>query len=453
MENLFDLIVLGAGSGGLAAAKRAAGYGAKVAIIEGDRIGGTCVVRGCVPKKLLVYGSMYSEHFENAASYGVNLNEAKINAEVLLKNVRGEVSRLSQLHEKFLSNFGIEIIRGWGSFSSCNSVVVSDLNNAEPIKEIYGKNILIAVGGRPKRPSITGASKGWVSDDIFLLQKLPSKMVVVGAGYIACEFSCILKGLGVEVIQLIRGTHLLKGFDLELSEILRDGMLKKGIRCSFNESLKKIEGHSGDFTAKTMNNEYINCGGILFATGREPFLEGLALENAGVNPHEGKIKVDANNQTVASNVFAIGDVTDRINLTPVAIDEGRAFSDRIFGNKHRCINYELVPRAVFSQPEIASVGISEEEATEKHGKENINIFRSKFFPMSRVLSRLGTHCLLKLVVDKNTNKILGAHMVGEHAAEIIQMASISLLMGATKSDFDKTMALHPTISEEFVTMQ
>ena len=453
MKRSFDLIVIGAGSGGLAAAKKAASYGASVAIVEGDLVGGTCVIRGCVPKKLLVCGSSLFESFISAPKYGFDFDNLKIKSDVLLVNVRKEVQRLNELHENFLNKANVELFKGWGEFRNSNCIAIKNRKNGETLNELYGERILIAVGGRPKRPSIEGSSLGWTSDDIFLLEKVPDEITIVGSGYVACEFACILNGLGVEVTQLVRGENLLRGFDLELSSALKEAMISKGINLRFGESVSSIKGRPGSLIVRTSRDKELIANSLLFAIGREPFLQGLKLEQVGIEIVDNKIKVDSENKTNISNIYAIGDVTDRINLTPVAIDEGRKFADRNYGESDSKVNYNFVPYAVFSQPEIASVGITEEKAIQSMGKDNIKIYRSIFRPLSKSLPKTGHKCILKLIVDKNNNKILGCHMFGDNASEIIQMASISLMLGAKKSDFDNTMALHPTIAEEFVTMR
>jgi glutathione reductase (NADPH) len=288
---------------------------------------------------------------------------------------------------------------------------------------------------------------------MFLLKSFPKKITIVGAGYIACEFACILHGLGVEVTQLVRGDRILRGFDFELSSALTEAMKNKGVNINFGENISSLKGTPGALIIKTNTGKEFDSNGLLFATGRKPFLEGLKLEQAGIETLENKIKVDSESKTNISNVFAIGDVTDRINLTPVAIDEGRKFADRNYGKSAQKVNYNFVPYAVFSQPEIASVGITEEKAVHSLGKDKIEVYRSIFRPLSKSLPKTSTKCILKLIVDKNNNKVLGCHMIGDNASEIIQMASISLMLGAKKSDFDNTMALHPTIAEEFVTMR
>ncbi len=453
LKDTFDLIVLGAGSGGLAAAKRAASHGARVAIVEGDRVGGTCVIRGCVPKKLLVYGSQYDEYLKDSHYFGIEISRSSIDSSVLLNNVRREVDRLNRLHVELLEKSGVEIISGWGSITSPTSISVISSDKSKKNKEIQARNILIAVGGRPVRPDIPGAALGWVSDDMFLQKNWPEKVVIVGAGFIACEFSCIMNGLGIEVVQLVRGNTLLKGFDQELSLFLEENMRKEGIDLQFQKTLSALEGCQGDLKVLLQCNEAIDCGGVLFATGRKPFLDGLNLDKIGIVQEAERIKVDSGNATNIANIFAIGDVAGHVQLTPVAVEEGRVLADNLFSGTHRKVKYNLIPKAVFSKPEIASIGLSENEALDKFGGGNVQVYRSKFRPMSQSLQKSERRCLLKLVVDVKTDKILGCQMAGEHSAEIIQMASIAISMGATKLDFDQTMALHPTIAEEFVTMR
>lgn len=452
MQVPFDLIVLGAGSGGLAAAKRAALHGARVAIVEGDRVGGTCVIRGCVPKKLLVYGSAYRHLLADAPSYGWKIKAVQPDSATLLANVRAEVDRLNTLHIGLLEKAGVELLRGWGRFSGPTSLVVTAADGSE--QELHAKRILIAVGGRPHRPEIPGAEFAWLSDDLFELERFPERVVVVGAGFIACEFAGILNGLGVQVTQLVRGDHLLRGFDREASEAVRAGMEAEGIEIRFAHSPAAITGQCapGELSVTTQSGESIACGGVLLATGRRPFLHGLNLEAAGVAVEGYRIPVDGDQCTNVAGIYAVGDVTDRINLTPVAVDEGRAFADTVYGHRPRQVDHSLVASAVFAQPELASVGLTEEQAIERCGIDGIKLHRARFRPMSQALPARGPKVLLKLIVEIASNKVLGCHMVGEHAAEIIQMAAIAIGMGATKADFDRTMALHPSVAEEFVTM-
>ncbi|MFM9109922.1 MAG: glutathione-disulfide reductase, partial [Prochlorococcaceae cyanobacterium] len=446
----FDLVVLGAGSGGLAAAKRAAAYGARVAIVEGDRVGGTCVIRGCVPKKLLVFGSAYRHLLADAASYGWEVGPVRADPARLLAAVRAEVDRLNNVHLSLLAKAGVELVSGWGRFLDDHTVAVRAADGGE--RQLRGDRVLIAVGGRPHRPAIPGADLGWVSDDLFNLERLPEAVVVVGAGFIACEFAGILNGLGVRVTQLVRGDHLLRGFDREAAAAVQAAMEADGIRIRLGQAPAAIEGQAGDLRVRSQDGETVTCGGVLLATGRRPFLAGLNLEAAGVAVEGQRIPVDAAQATNISHIFAVGDVTDRICLTPVAIDEGRAFADTVYGQRPRQVNHELVAMAVFAQPELAGVGLSEEQAIDRHGADAIKVHRARFRPMSQALPGRDPKVLLKLIVHRGNGRVLGCHMVGEHAAEIIQMAAIAIGMGASKADFDRTMALHPSVAEEFVTM-
>jgi glutathione reductase (NADPH) len=450
-DDSFDLIVVGAGSGGLAAAKRAARHGARVAIVEGDRVGGTCVIRGCVPKKLLVYGSQVQDQLQAAPSYGVSVGEVTQDSAVLLANVRQEVDRLNALHIAFLEKAGVVLVSGWGRFLDPHRVAVRTAG-AESDRVLHGQRILIAVGGRPHRPAFPGAELAWVSDHMFLQERYPQRVVVVGAGFIACEFACILRGLGVEVIQLVRGDHLLRGFDRELADAVQEGMVEKGVDLRFATTPEAIEGLPGDLAVLTSQGDRLRCGGVLLATGRRPFLDGLDLAAAGVQVQAGKVPVDADQATNIPHIHAVGDVTDRVCLTPVAVDEGRAYADAVFAGLHRQVDHDLVASAVFSQPELATVGLSENAAIARHGEEQVVVHRARFRSMAQALPKTGPRCLLKLVVERSNDRVLGCHMVGEHAAEIIQMAAIAIGMGATKADFDRTMALHPSVAEEFVTM-
>ena len=452
MELPFDLVVLGAGSGGLAAAKRAASYGARVAIVEGDRVGGTCVIRGCVPKKLLVYGAQARHQLADAPAYGLKLGPIQSDVPELLRRVRAEVDRINTVHKGFLEKAGVTLIPGWGRFTGPHNIGISKQRGGAISEEVTASRFLVAVGGRPARPQIPGIEKTWVSDDMFDLEDVPSSVLVVGAGFIACEFACILQGLGVSVTQVVRGPRLLRGFDIELTTSVLEGMRDRGIEVVFDQTVIAVEGDTGALTAQLSDGTSRACGGVLMATGRRPWLQDLGLQEAGINIEAGRIKVDSDSCTSVAHIAAVGDVTDRVNLTPVAIDEGRAFADSAFGTRHRRVDHELVASAVFSDPELATVGLSEEAAVVRFGAEGVVIYRARFRSMSRSLPASGPRCLLKLVLEKASDRVLGCHMVGEHAAEIIQMAAIAVGMGATKADFDRTMALHPSVSEEFVTM-
>lgn len=441
-EQRFDLVVVGAGSGGLAAAKRAASHGASVAIVEGSRVGGTCVIRGCVPKKLLVYGSAVGEQLADAPSYGWPVSPVAPRTHVLLDQVRREVDRLNNVHEAALNRAGVTLVRGWARFLDDRCLQVGD-------RVLRGETILIAVGGQPVRPDLPGAELALVSDDLFLLERFPSSMVIVGGGYIACEFACILQGLGVAVTQVVR-RQLLRGFDRGCVASVEAGMVEKGLAVRKGVSPQAVRSSAAGRCVELSDGSAVEAEAVLLATGRKPRLDGLNLEAAGLAVEGARIPVDDDQRTNVPHVFAVGDVTDRINLTPVAVDEGRAFADSRFGQKPRRTDHGLVASAVFTQPELATVGLSEEEARERYG-EQAQVREARFRSLSRALPKTGSPCHLKLVLGPQ-ERVLGCHMVGEHSAEIIQMAAIALGMGATKADFDRTMALHPSVSEEFVTM-
>ncbi len=452
MEFEFDLIVIGAGSGGLAAAKRAARYGAKVAIIEVSKIGGTCVIRGCVPKKLMVYAANNRRSMISSEGYGLISKEITFRSNILLNNVREEVSRLSNLHSNSLKNLNIKVFEGLGRFLNQNTVEVVCPKTKKILRKISATRILISVGGKPKILNIPGIDLAWSSDDVFELKDFPKKLLIIGGGYIACEFASIFKNLGTEVTQLIRGKNLLNGFDKDLSECLEKSMTSLGINLKFKNQLKSIKKINDDLEATLKLGDKLLTNNILIATGREPALEKLNLDSLNLEMDGIYLKVNEFNQTSNSNIFAIGDIIKKPNLTPVAIEQGRVFADNFFSDHNRKVNYENIPKAVFTIPEISTVGLSEEEAKEIYLEENVEVFKCSFTPMSNTFKKNKSKCMLKLVVNKNNDKVLGCHMFGEAASEIIQMVSVSLNAGITKKDFDITMALHPTISEEFVTM-
>ena len=452
MKNNFDLIVIGAGSGGLAAAKRAAIHGAKVAIIEGREIGGTCVIRGCVPKKLMVYAANNRQTFFNSKDYGLSSSGISFCSKSLLDNVRCEVSRLSEIHRKSLENLNIEIFKGWGRFLDRNEVEILSSDNNQIINNICGDKILISVGGIPNKLNIPGKELAWTSDDIFNLKKFPKSLTIIGGGYIACEFACIFSNLGTQVTQVIRGHNLLNRFDLDLSSFLKEKMINSGINLIFNEEVKFINSSKLGLEVFLKSGSSEITDNLLMATGRKPNLKNLNLDHLGIDMNGQFIKVDKFNQTNLPNIFAIGDVIDKPNLTPVAIEQGRVFSDNYFGNLNRLVNYDYIPKAVFTIPEISTVGLTEEEAHKLYSKENIRVFKCSFTPMSNTFKVEKSKSMLKLIVNKLNDKVLGCHMFGESASEIIQMASVALNAGVTKKIFDETMALHPTVSEEFVTM-
>ena len=452
MEFEFDLIVIGAGSGGLAAAKRAASYGAKVAIIEVDKIGGTCVIRGCVPKKLMVYAANNRRNMFSSEGYGLINKEISFKSNILLKNVREEVSRLSELHSNSLKKLNVKVFEGFGRFLNQHTVEVVCPKTKNILEKLSAKKILISVGGKPKKLDIPGKEFTWSSDDIFQLKDFPKKLLIVGGGYIACEFASIFKNLGTEVTQLIRGEHLLNGFDKDLSNCLKKSMTSLGIDLNFKNQLKSIKKINGQLETTFNSGSKLLTNNVLVAIGREPALKRLNFDSLNLKMDGKYLEVNEFNQTSNPNIFAIGDILRKPNLTPVAIEQGRVFADNYFTDKKRKVNYENIPKAVFTIPEIATVGFSEEEAKEIYLEANIKIFKCSFTPMSNTFKKNKSKCMLKLVVNKKNNKVLGCHMFGEVASEIIQMVSVSLNAGITKKDFDNTMALHPTISEEFVTM-
>ena len=455
----YDLFVIGAGSGGLAASKRAASYGAKVAIAEYDLVGGTCVIRGCVPKKLMVYASHFPSLFESAAGYGWKVGDAELDWEKFITSIDKEVRRLSALHINFLERAGVELIQSRASLVDEHTIEVDG-------RKVTADKILIAVGGRPSLPDIPGMEYGITSNEIFHLKEKPKHMAVIGAGYIGSEFACIMRGLGCEVTQIIRGDMILKGFDRDIRTGIQEGMTNHGIRMIKNTVVTSVEKTSQGLKLSLSGEEEepVIADVFLVATGRIPNVQGLGLEKARVdmvtNPMDGPgydttsaIAVNEYSQTNIPNIFAVGDVTDRIMLTPVAIGEGRAFADSEFGDMRRAFSHEDVATAVFTQPEAATVGLTETEAKEKFGDDKIKVYRTRFRPMFYTLPQQEERTMMKLIVHGETDKVLGAHMVGDYAAEIVQGVAIAVKMGATKKDFDATVGIHPSAAEEFVTMQ
>ncbi|MGB5632897.1 MAG: glutathione-disulfide reductase [Waterburya sp.] len=447
----FDLFVIGAGSGGIATARRAAQYGAKVGIAESDRLGGTCVNRGCVPKKLMVYASHFPAGFEESTGYGWTVESSSFNWLKMITAVNKEVDRLNGIYQKMLDKSNVKVYQSYGKFIDAHTVEIGD-------QKITAEKILIAVGGKPVKPdNIPGVEHAITSREIFNLKEQPKRIAIIGGGYIGVEFACILNGLGTEVTMVIRGDKILRGFDDDLRSEIQDAMESHGIRILTNKpQLSIAKKESGlEITIPTDDGAseiIVADAASLAATGREPNLKDLGLENTKVEVVNGAVAVDEYSQTAEDNIYAVGDCTDRINLTPVAINEGRAFADTHFGGKSRQMSYENIPTAVFSTPEAATVGLTEAEAKEKYG-EAIKIYRSKFRPMYYTLPDKQEKTLMKLIVDTNTDKVIGAHMVGDSAAEIIQGVAIAVKMGATKADFDATVGVHPSSAEEFVTMR
>jgi glutathione reductase (NADPH) len=448
----FDLFVIGGGSGGIATARRAAEYGARVAVAESDRLGGTCVNRGCVPKKLLVYASHFPDLFEEARGYGWSAVASSLDWQKLTRAVNGETERLNGIYQRMLDNSKVTLFRDRATLLDAHTVQVGG-------QTLTADRMLIAVGGYPTKPDIPGIEHSYVSDDMFTLPEQPRRVLVWGGGYIGVEFACIFNGLGSKVTQIIRRDRILRGFDEDIRDAIQEAMLEHGIEILSNTTPTKIEktdrGFNLHLTRDGKAEEIIFADAIaLTATGRVPNTANLGLEQAGIKmTGGGAIEVNEYSQTSQPNIYAVGDCTDRINLTPVAISEGRAFADTEFGGKPKIASHENVPSAVFSTPEAATVGLTEAEAREKYGEGGIKVYRSKFRPMYYVLPDKQEKTLMKLIVHTESDRVVGAHMVGDHAAEIVQGVAIAVKMGATKADFDATVGIHPSSAEEFVTMR
>ncbi len=446
----FDLFVIGAGSGGIATARRAAEYGAKVGIVEFDRLGGTCVNRGCVPKKLMVYASHFPDNFKAASGYGWTVGESKFDWKTMITAVNKEVDRLNGIYQRMLDKSEVKVYQGYGKFIDSHTIAIGN-------EKVTAEKILIAVGGKPVKPdNIPGIEHTITSREIFHVQEQPKHIVVLGGGYIGVEFACILKGLDSEVTQIIRADKILRGFDEDIRSEIQSQMQDHGINILNNTKNLAIEKTNAGLEIKVTREEgeetVIADTISLAATGRKPRLENLGLENTKVEVINNAVAVNEYSQTAEEHIYAVGDCTDRVNLTPVAIQEGRAFADTHFGGKSRHMAYENIPTAVFATPEAATVGLTEADAREKYG-DGVKIYRSKFRPMYYTLPDMQVKTLMKLVVDGNTDKVVGAHMVGDSAAEIIQGVAIAVKMGATKADFDATVGIHPSSAEEFVTMR
>ena len=444
-EYNYDLITIGAGSGGVRASRLAGGYGAKVAIVEELREGGTCVLRGCVPKKLLVYGSHIQEEVSDAEGYGWTVDGLKHNWEKMIDAKNTELDRLHGIYVNLLKNANVERFHGRG-------IIVDEHTVSVDGKHITAERILMAVGGWPSTPEIPGIEYVISSNEALDLRERPDRILVVGSGYIAVEFAGIFNSFGSRVDLVFRADQVLRGFDKDIRSTLTDEMTKKGINIISEVLPEKIEKSDAGFRVYLSNKKNIEVDQVLYATGRSPNTQGLGLAEAGVDLTEnGAIKVNEWNQSSVESIYAVGDVTDRINLTPVAIAEGRAFSETIYNNNPMKTDYNDVPSAVFSQPPIGSVGLAEHEAKEIYN--DIDVYISGFRPMKYTMTNNTERGLQKLIVDRKTQRIVGAHMIGLDAAEIIQGIGIAVKMNATKADFDATIGIHPTAAEEFVTMR
>ena len=443
----FDLFVIGAGSGGVRAARFAAGFGAKVAVAESRYLGGTCVNVGCVPKKLLVYGAHFADDFEQASGFGWTLGEANFDWATLIANKDREINRLNGIYRNLLVNSGVTLIEGHAKLTGPNEVEINGQRHT-------AKHILIATGGWPQIPEIPGHEHAISSNEAFFLKELPKRVLVVGGGYIAVEFAGIFHGLGAETSLLYRGDMFLRGFDGAVRKYLHEELTRRGMDVQFNADIERIDKQAdGSLKATLKDGRELIADCVFYATGRRPMLDNLGLENTEVKlDKRGFVEVDDLYQSAEPSILAIGDVIGRVQLTPVALAEGMAVARRLFKpEQYRAVDYRMIPTAVFSLPNIGTVGLSEEQAIEAGHK--VQIFESSFRPMKLTLTECQERTLMKLVVDAQTDKVLGCHMVGPQAGEIVQGLAIALKAGATKQHFDETIGVHPTAAEEFVTMR
>lgn len=447
MSEHYDFFVIGAGSGGVRSSRLAAATGAKVAIAEELRVGGTCVLRGCVPKKLLVIGSHFAEDFEDARAYGWDLpGEPTLDWPRLIAAKNRELDRLHGIYLGILERNKVTLVDGRATVTGPNSVRVGP-------RDITADNILVATGGWPHMPAIPGIEHAITSNEALELPRLPKKIAIVGSGYIALEFAGIFNAMGSEVTVIFRADRVLRGFDSDVRLCLQDEMAKKGVEFLSRTQVTAITRHAaGTLDLALDNGETLSCDEVLYATGRAPNTRGLGLEEAGVElTGNGAVKVDAYSQTSVTSIHAIGDVTDRMALTPVAIAEAHCLIDTLFRGNKRAMEYENIPSAVFSQPSVATVGLSEEEASRRFG--DIHVYITRFKSLRNTLTGRDEKTMMKLVVKEDDQRVVGAHMVGPDAPEIIQGVAIAVTCGATKADFDRTIGIHPTAAEEFVTMR
>ncbi len=443
----YDLVVIGAGSGGVRAARVAASHGAKVAIAEEFRVGGTCVIRGCVPKKLYVLASRFKDDFEDAKGFGWRVGETAFDWSALVSAKEKEITRLSGLYEQTLGNAQVELIRARATIAGPNAVRFSDGRTAS------ARYILVATGGAPVlAPHVPGLEWGLSSNEIFDLPTLPRRLLIVGAGYIAVEFASIFTRLGAEVALAYRADLPLRGFDADIRKRVAEALTAAGVVHHAGALPTRIDKSAHSYSVAMSDGETREVDAVLVATGRRPLTQNLGLERAGVATREnGAIIVDAQSRTNVPSIYAVGDVTDRINLTPVAIREGHAFADTVFGGQLTTVDYECVASAVFTTPEVGTVGLTEEAAQEKFAA--IDVYETSFRPMRATLSGRAERVYMKLLVDAESQRVLGAHIFGPEAGEMAQLLAIPMRMGATKRDFDATMAVHPTAAEELVTMR
>ena len=445
MTYQYDLFVIGAGSGGVRAARMSAGFGAKVAIAEDRFMGGTCVNVGCIPKKLFVYASHYSEDFIDAGSYGWEIEAPNFNWQTLLKNKDKEIKRLNGVYRNLLTNAGVTLIEGRAYLQDPHTVTIGETSYT-------AERILIATGGWPTVPDIPGREHIITSNEAFYLDQLPDRIIIVGGGYIAVEFAGIFHGLGVDTTLVYRGELFLRGFDAETRKILAEEMRNKGVKLLFNTDINSITEQGSEYIAKTSDGTDLTAERIMYATGRHPNVTGFGLEQLDVKLNDyGGIVVNEDYQTSIPSLYAIGDVTHRYNLTPVATAEGTALARNLYGKQPMQVDYDNIPTCIFSQPNLGTVGLTEERAREKY-QEPV-IYTSRFSPLKYTLTENTEKTFLKLIVDRETDRVLGAHMLGPEAGEIIQGIAIAMKAGATKAQFDATIGIHPTLAEEFVTMR
>ncbi|MES2056092.1 MAG: glutathione-disulfide reductase [Pseudomonadota bacterium] len=443
----YDLFVIGAGSGGVRAARVSAAHGARVAVAEEYRVGGTCVIRGCVPKKLLIYGAHFAEDLADARRFGWNVPECDFDWTVLRDNVLEEVDRINGAYTATLENHGVEIIAERAVITGPNSLKLASG------REVTAKIILVATGATPSVPDCPGHEHGITSNEAFHLDAVPKRILIAGAGYIANEFAGIFHQLGAHVTLINRTDVILRGYDESIRDRLLQISMMKGIEFRFHAAFQGIKKEkNGCLTVSMSNHEPVTVDAVMFATGRDPNTAGLGLDSAGVEIDEkGAIKVDADNRSTCPSIYAVGDVTNRVQLTPVAIREGQAFADTIFGNKPTRVDYDCIPSAVFSHPPMAGVGMTESQAKNKLG--SCKVYTSDFRPMKNVLAGRNERALYKMVCDSETGKVLGLHMIGPDAPEILQAAAVAVKAGLTKDAFDQTVALHPSMAEELVLMR
>ncbi len=448
-DSPFDLFVIGAGSGGVRAARMAAQRGARVAVADDAPLGGTCVNLGCIPKKLYSFAAHYAEAFEEAHGYGWSVTAPTLDWQALKANRAAEITRLNGIYERLLVGAGAQIVRGRARVAGAGTVEVDGMRHA-------AKHILVATGGRPVVPVFPGSELAITSNEIFDLAVFPQHLLVVGGGYIACEFASIFRGLGAQVTQLYRGEQILRGFDTDIANFVADEVRKKGVDLRTRSDVERIErlpAQQGARLRVTLRDGSIQLADqVLYATGRHPNTEGLGLVEAGVALDEnGAVRVDAHYATNVPGIHAVGDVIDRIHLTPVALAEAMVLVDRLFGTGQRTLDYDLIPTAVFTHPSVGTVGLSEAEARARFGA--VRVFRSEFKALKHTLSGSTERTLMKLVVDAASDRVVGLHMVGADAGEVVQGFAVALKAGATKAQFDATIGIHPTAAEEFVTMR